>query len=66
MLKEKKEPATEEVKAIMKETHSKGAITISAGIYSNVLRFLPPLVITDEQLEEGLTLLEAAIAKLSK
>lgn len=64
--KETKEPATEEVKAIMKETHSKGVITISAGIYSNVLRFLPPLVITDEQLEEGLTILEAAIAKLSK
>ncbi|HDR7795906.1 TPA: 4-aminobutyrate--2-oxoglutarate transaminase [Bacillus luti] len=64
--KETKEPAVEEVKAIMKETHSKGVITISAGIYSNVLRFLPPLVITDEQLEEGLTILEAAIAKLSK
>ncbi|MED1091784.1 4-aminobutyrate--2-oxoglutarate transaminase [Bacillus paramycoides] len=64
--RETKEPATEEVKAIMKETHSKGVITISAGIYSNVLRFLPPLVITDEQLEEGLTIIEAAIAKLSK
>ncbi|MED0978167.1 4-aminobutyrate--2-oxoglutarate transaminase [Bacillus paramycoides] len=64
--KETKEPATEEVKAIMKETHSKGVITISAGIYSNVLRFLPPLVITDEQLEEGLTIIEAAIAKLAK
>lgn len=64
--KETKEPATEEVKAIMKETHRKGVITISAGIYSNVLRFLPPLVITDEQLEEGLTILEVAIAKLSK
>ncbi|EEK80309.1 4-aminobutyrate--2-oxoglutarate transaminase [Bacillus cereus] len=64
--RETKEPAMEEVKAIMKETHSKGVITISAGIYSNVLRFLPPLVITDEQLEEGLTILEAAIAKLSK
>lgn len=64
--REMKEPATEEVKAIMKETHSKGVITISAGIYSNVLRFLPPLVITDEQLEEGLTIIEAAIAKLSK
>ncbi|WP_433774533.1 4-aminobutyrate--2-oxoglutarate transaminase [Bacillus wiedmannii] len=64
--RETKAPAAEEVKAIMKETHSKGVITISAGIYSNVLRFLPPLVITDEQLEEGLTILEAAIAKLSK
>ena len=61
-----KEPAAEEVKAIMQETHNKGVITISAGIYGNVLRFLPPLVITDEQLEEGLHILETAIAKLSK
>ncbi|WP_242227089.1 4-aminobutyrate--2-oxoglutarate transaminase [Bacillus cereus group sp. BfR-BA-01315] len=61
-----KEPATEEVKAIMQETHNKGVITISAGIYGNVLRFLPPLVITDEQLEEGLHILETAITKLSK
>ncbi|WP_144561723.1 4-aminobutyrate--2-oxoglutarate transaminase [Bacillus mycoides] len=61
-----KEPATEAVKAVMQETHSKGVITISAGIYGNVLRFLPPLVITDEQLEEGLAILESAIANLSK
>ncbi|MEY8349987.1 4-aminobutyrate--2-oxoglutarate transaminase [Bacillus cereus] len=61
-----KTPATEEVKAIMQETHNKGLITISAGIYGNVLRFLPPLVITDEQLEEGLAILESAIANLSK
>ncbi|PFK30362.1 4-aminobutyrate--2-oxoglutarate transaminase [Bacillus cereus] len=61
-----KEPATEEVKAVMQETHNKGVITISAGIYGNVLRFLPPLVITDEQLEEGLAILESAIANLSK
>lgn len=61
-----KEPATEEVKAIMQETHNKGLITISAGIYSSVLRFLPPLVITDEQLEEGLAILEVAIARVSK
>ncbi|WP_144551687.1 4-aminobutyrate--2-oxoglutarate transaminase [Bacillus mycoides] len=61
-----KEPATEAVKAVMQETHNKGVITISAGIYGNVLRFLPPLVITDEQLEEGLAILESAIANLSK
>lgn len=61
-----KEPATEEVKAVMQETHNKGVITISAGIYGNVLRFLPPLVITDAQLEEGFAILESAIANLSK
>ncbi|MFJ8528906.1 4-aminobutyrate--2-oxoglutarate transaminase [Bacillus sp. NPDC094106] len=61
-----KEPASEEVKTVMQETHSKGLITISAGVYGNILRFLPPLVITDEQLEEGLDILESAIANVSK
>jgi 4-aminobutyrate aminotransferase/(S)-3-amino-2-methylpropionate transaminase len=33
----------------------------SAGIYGNVIRFLAPLVITDEQLEAGLDIFEAAV-----
>jgi 4-aminobutyrate aminotransferase/(S)-3-amino-2-methylpropionate transaminase len=36
-------------------------ITISAGSYGNVIRLLMPLVITNEQLDEGLDVLEAAI-----
>jgi len=35
----------------------------NAGIYGNVIRFLAPLVITDEQLEAGLDILEAAIRR---
>ena len=34
---------------------------LSAGTYGNVIRVLMPLVITDEQLEEGLTIIEAAL-----
>jgi 4-aminobutyrate aminotransferase/(S)-3-amino-2-methylpropionate transaminase len=37
----------------------------SAGVYSNVIRFLAPLVITDEQLNAGLDIFEDAIKKLS-
>ncbi|MGI8760131.1 MAG: 4-aminobutyrate--2-oxoglutarate transaminase [Jatrophihabitantaceae bacterium] len=42
--------------------HREGLITLTAGTYGNVLRFLPPLVIGDELLGEGLDILEAAFA----
>jgi 4-aminobutyrate aminotransferase / (S)-3-amino-2-methylpropionate transaminase / 5-aminovalerate transaminase len=37
---------------------------LTCGTYGNVLRFLPPLVIPDHLLHEGLTLIEKAIAGL--
>ncbi len=37
-----------------------GGIVLSAGSYSNVIRLLMPLVISEEQFEEGLGVLEAA------
>jgi 4-aminobutyrate aminotransferase/(S)-3-amino-2-methylpropionate transaminase len=61
-----KEPAKEETGKIVTECWNNGLIGLSAGIFGNVLRFLPPLVITDEQLEKGLHILEQAIAKASK
>ena len=36
--------------------------TLTAGTYGNVLRFLPPLVIGDELLHEGLDIIDAAFA----
>src|SRR5215475_10646815 len=42
--------------------HREGLITLTAGTYGNVLRFLPPLVIADSLLTEGLDLLESAFA----
>ena len=39
---------------------------ISAGSYGNVLRLLVPLVIAEEQLTEGLDILEAAIASVAE
>jgi 4-aminobutyrate aminotransferase / (S)-3-amino-2-methylpropionate transaminase / 5-aminovalerate transaminase len=40
--------------------HSRGLITLTAGTYGNVLRFLPPLTISDELLHNGLDILEEA------
>ena len=48
--------------AISAACHQQGLITLTAGTFGNVLRFLPPLVIGDDLLHEGLDLLEAAFA----
>jgi 4-aminobutyrate aminotransferase/(S)-3-amino-2-methylpropionate transaminase len=48
---------------ILRDAVSNGIILIRAGLYSNCIRLLPPLVITDEQLHEGLDVLEGAIAR---
>jgi 4-aminobutyrate aminotransferase/(S)-3-amino-2-methylpropionate transaminase len=42
--------------------HQQGLITLTAGTFGNVLRFLPPLVIGDDLLHEGLDILDAAFA----
>jgi 4-aminobutyrate aminotransferase/(S)-3-amino-2-methylpropionate transaminase len=55
------EPADEEVKQVTKYCYEHGLIVINAGSYNNVIRLLVPLVISDEQLEEGLQVLEAGL-----
>ncbi len=42
--------------------HREGLITLTAGTFGNVLRFLPPLVIGEDLLNEGLDILEDAFA----
>jgi len=60
---ETKEPAEGCLDAVMQETQKRGLVTVGCGVYHNVLRHLIPLVITDEQLDEGLDVLaESALA----
>jgi 4-aminobutyrate aminotransferase/(S)-3-amino-2-methylpropionate transaminase len=59
---ESKIPAPEETKQITQYCYEHGLITITAGSYSNVIRVLVPLVATDEQMDEGLAVLESALA----
>lgn len=60
-----KEPAKEEAAQIVKACWQNGLFALSAGTYSNVLRFLPPLVIQNSELEDGLTILEKAIEQVA-
>jgi 4-aminobutyrate aminotransferase / (S)-3-amino-2-methylpropionate transaminase / 5-aminovalerate transaminase len=55
-----KEPNPELTAAVSRACHADGLITLTAGTYGNVLRFLPPLVIGEDLLAEGLDILEAA------
>ena len=55
-----KEPDGDYVGRLMTETQRRGLITVSCGVYHNVLRHLPPLVITDQQLDEALDVLADA------
>jgi 4-aminobutyrate aminotransferase/(S)-3-amino-2-methylpropionate transaminase len=59
---ESKIPATDETKKITQYCYEHGLITITAGTYSNVIRVLVPLVATDAQIDEGLSVLESALA----
>jgi len=58
---DKREPAADETKQIAQYCYEHGLITITAGSYSNVVRVLTPLVITDGQMDEGLDVLESAL-----
>jgi 4-aminobutyrate aminotransferase/(S)-3-amino-2-methylpropionate transaminase len=62
---ETKLPATDETKQITQYCYEHGLITITAGSYSNVIRILVPLVATDAQIDEGLDVLEAALAAVA-
>ena len=48
---------------IIREGVANGLVLIRAGLFSNCIRLLPPIAMTDDQLQEGLGVLEAAIAK---
>ncbi len=56
-----KAPWMEAASAITAETLRRGVITIRAGLYSNCVRFLPPLVIGDAEIAEALDVVDRAV-----
>jgi 4-aminobutyrate aminotransferase/(S)-3-amino-2-methylpropionate transaminase len=55
-----KDPNTDLMAKVIKYCQSKGVLILTAGSYGNVIRFLPPLVITDELLKDALGVLAEA------
>lgn len=64
--RETKEPAGDVAKALVKFCYERGLVILSCGNFSNVIRTLMPLVITDEQLERGLAIMEEGLTVLSR
>jgi 4-aminobutyrate aminotransferase/(S)-3-amino-2-methylpropionate transaminase len=61
---ETREPAKEATEEIIRACYERGLVVLSAGTYGNVIRLLVPLVISDAEFEEGLAVLESAIASV--
>ncbi len=59
-----KEPDAQVTAALAKACHQDGLLVLTTGTYGNVMRFLPPLVIDEALLTEGLDVLENALAAL--
>lgn len=64
--KRSKEPDKEKTEEIIHRTAQRGIILLSAGVLGNIIRILVPLVITEDQLQEGLDVLEAVTLKMDK
>lgn len=64
--KETKEPFPEFVSAMVRNAVQRGLLIENAGTYGNVIRFLAPLVMTDEQLAAGLAIFEECLKVTTK
>ncbi|MNV87128.1 5-aminovalerate aminotransferase DavT [compost metagenome] len=56
------EPAGDLAARIVQAAYQGGLILVKAGFHGNVIRFLAPLCITDDELARGLDILERAVA----
>ncbi|QWU45150.1 4-aminobutyrate--2-oxoglutarate transaminase [Bacillus sp. NP247] len=59
-----KEPAKELTVKLIEDFWKNGLISIGAGIFDNVLRFLPPLVISNEEIDKGFEIINQSFKKL--
>ncbi|GAB4114785.1 MAG: 4-aminobutyrate--2-oxoglutarate transaminase [Candidatus Caldatribacteriota bacterium] len=59
-----KKPNANAVKQILKEAYENGVILLSSGVYKNVIRVSPPLVINENQLNSALNIVEQVFNKL--
>lgn len=61
-----RQPADDVTKEVSKYCYEHGLVTITAGSYSNVIRLLMPLVVTDAQMDEAMDVLEGALAQVAE
>ncbi|OGP60815.1 MAG: 4-aminobutyrate transaminase [Deltaproteobacteria bacterium RBG_13_49_15] len=61
-----RQPATDEAKRLVNYCMERGLVILTCGTYGNVIRILAPFVITTDQLEKGLSILESGLKELTK
>jgi 4-aminobutyrate aminotransferase len=61
-----KQPDATTTAAVMESAKDKGLLIGKGGLYGNTLRIAPPLSITEDEADEGLNILEAAIASATE
>jgi 4-aminobutyrate aminotransferase/(S)-3-amino-2-methylpropionate transaminase len=61
-----RDPASTETEEVARYCYEHGLITLVAGTYNNVIRVLVPLVISNEQFDEGLDVIEGALASVTE
>jgi 4-aminobutyrate aminotransferase / (S)-3-amino-2-methylpropionate transaminase / 5-aminovalerate transaminase len=59
---ELRERSPERAQAVVSAAYERSLLLLACGLYGNVIRLLPPLTIADDELDEGMTLLEEALA----
>ncbi len=62
--RENKTPAPDKTKALVKYCLERNLIILACGTYGNVIRFLMPLVITDEQLDQGMQIIDNGLTAI--
>ncbi|MBE9569965.1 MAG: aminotransferase class III-fold pyridoxal phosphate-dependent enzyme, partial [Proteobacteria bacterium] len=60
-----KEPAADETGEVVKRCYETGLIVLRCGVYHNVIRILMPLVITDDQLKRGFSILDDSLREVA-
>lgn len=58
----KGEPWGEQASAVTKKCHEEGLMLLTCGAYGNVIRWIPPLIVSQDQLQEALGIFESALA----
>ncbi|GDX79174.1 aspartate aminotransferase family protein [Deltaproteobacteria bacterium] len=61
-----REPWMEATQAVNAATLQRGLVTIRAGLYSNCVRFLPPLTLTDAEVDEAMDVVDASVAEVAQ
>ena len=63
--RETREPAKHETDDLIRMACERGVLLIAAGTFGNVVRFLTPLIISNDELDEGLEVMASCLATVA-